>query len=646
MTLSRQLILLISLLVLLLFAGTFFISAYNTRDYLENQLASHAQDAATSLGLSATSHMADEDKPMVDAMVNAMIHRGDYLRIRIEGLSGKLLVERENKLLDDEVPLWFVRLFHLEPPVGEATMMSGWRQVGRVRVTSHPGLAYRKMWSTALDTLSWFVVGALLVLLLGLVALRMLLRPLQQVEEQAEAICNREFPVVAQRPFTLEFRRVVEAMNKLSARVSSMLTESERLASRLREQVYQDPVTGLANRRQFMDDLVHRVSESEMRGEVGLLMLELRDFKTYNQQYGYAAGDHLLERAASMLKDVVVEYPKSTVAHLSGASFAVLLEGCGQQQVEMLAEQSVQAISALYGELDMANADVAHVGGVVRAGQRPTAMLAEADRALRSAQRVGPNGWVVLSAEGLDRETRGAAQWRELISKGIADDLFVLLRQPVCAVGDKSLMHDELFLRLPDPDQEGEWISAGQFMPMAENTGLAAEIDRWVLGRFLDGDVAGDVAVAVNMSGASLLDAGLLEWLRNALQRTGLGGALILEWPEYGAISHVEALRRWIEQLAPLGVSFSLDHFGKGFTSFAYLRDLKVHYLKVDGSYMQSLESQPNNQFFLQALAEIARGLELQVIAESVETEGVWRMLPALGVQGARGYWLGKPQAR
>lgn len=202
MKLSQQLILLIAGLVLLLFAGTLVISVDNTRGYLESQLGSHAQDAATSLGLSATTHVDEGDQAMVTAMVNAMFHRGDYLLIRFETLDGEAWLERSTESLVDGVPGWFVRLFPLDPPQRSATMMSGWRQVGRVVVKSHPGLAYGQLWQTTRQTLKLFVIGALLALLAGAIGLRLLLRPLRDVEIQAEAICNREFPVVERRPFT------------------------------------------------------------------------------------------------------------------------------------------------------------------------------------------------------------------------------------------------------------------------------------------------------------------------------------------------------------------------------------------------------------------------------------------------------------
>lgn len=646
MTLSRQLILLVSLLVLLLFVGTFFISALNTRDYLENQLASHAQDAATSLGLSATSHVADNDRAMVVAMINAMIHRGDYLDIRVEDLEGNTWVERKGDLVGDGVPGWFVELFSLHPPEGMATMMSGWRQIGRVKVTSHPGLAYRKLWDTSREMLSWFVVGALLVLLVGLVALRLMLRPLKQVEWQAESICNREFPVVEQRPFTLEFRRVVEAMNRMSRKVSRMLVESERLASRLREQAYQDPVTGLANRRQFMDVLTNRVEDVDAFYQGGVLLLQLKDFKRYNQDHGYPAGDRLLSRTGELLREHTARLPKATLAHLSGADFALLVEDLDEPGFEALAQSIAEAASSLFGELDLPSADVAHVGGVVYRGQPVSEILSEADQALRRAQATSANAWVVLIPTRESGEVRSASEWRALIELAIDRRSFKLLRQPVLRASDESLIHNEIFLRLINPHNPEEALPAGVFMPLAETGGLASRIDQTVLELVraeLEG-LPGEGKVAVNMSPSTLGEQAMLPWVSELLEAApSLARRLVLEWPEYGATAHVPQLRQWIDALAPLGVEFSLDHFGKGFASFAYLRDLKAHYLKIDGSYLQSLEAQPNNQFFLQAVAEIARGLDMQVIAESVETEAEWQQLPALGIDGGRGYWLGRP---
>ena len=647
MTLSRQLIMLIVILVGLLFLGTLVISVHNTRDYLESQLGSHAQDAATSLGLSATSHVAEEDKAMVTAMVNAMFHRGDYLNIRFEDLNGQVLIERATDLKVEDVPDWFVGLLTLELPQGSATMMSGWRQVGRVLVVSHPGLAYQKLWQTAVQTTRLFLIGALLVLLVGLVGLRVLLRPLKEVEMQAEAICNREFPVVERQPFTVEFRRVVEAMNRLSSKVARMLTDSEQTAGRLRRQAFQDPVTGLANRRQFMDVLEHRVAEPEMFESGGLLLLQLKDLKGFNQVHGYAAGDRLLADAGKAMAAVVDDQPRATLAHLSGADFAILFEGVSEQRLSDLAGIIIGAVAALYGRLELASADVAHAGGVPYEGQSATELLSQADMALREAQREAANAWVVRRhREGRDGG-RSNTEWRALIESAIQGGHFSLLRQPVVRCADGELLHHEVFLRLQDPGNEGADIAAAIFMPIVESTGLGALVDKAVVDKVLAALDAGAYPgrVAVNLSVSSLQQDGVLEWLSNRLgQVPTVAQRLILELPEYGASANAEHLVRWIDRLAPLGVQFSLDHFGKGFSSFTYLRSIKADYLKVDGSFVRHLDQQEDNQFFLRAIADIAHGLDMQVIAESVEAEGVWHTLQGMGIDGGRGFWLGGPE--
>ena len=646
MSLSRQLILLVFNLVLLLFLGTVTISVYNTRDYLESQLGSHAQDAATSLGLSATTHVREKDRAMVVSMVNAMFHRGDYLSIRFQNLQGEDWIERRAEIQIDDVPGWFLGLFELDPPERSATLMSGWQQVGRVLVTSHPGLAYRQLWQTALHTLNLFLIGSLLILLVALVVLRYVLRPLKQVEWQAEAICNREFPVVEQRPFTLEFRRVVEAMNRLSSRVGRMLSESEQMAARLREQVFRDPLTGLANRRQFMDVLEHRIADAELFESGGLLLVQLKDFKRFNQEQGYTAGDELLKAVGTTLAETAGEQTGATVAHLSGADFAILLEAVSGEQMTRFAADVAAAVAGLYRRFELASSDVGHVGGALYRGQESSELLSEADLALREAQRAGANASVVHQQESATASTRTGSEWRALIENAITEGYFSLLRQPVVGCVDCDLLHQEVYLRIRE-SQDGPDIPASMFIPMAESCGLSSMIDKAVIEEVLVGIEAGAYPgkVAINLSADSLGEKGHLDWVEARLRQRPLAAKrLILELPEYGVSAQISRLTTWIDRLQSLGVEFSLDQFGKGFSSFAYLRSVKAHFVKVDGSFVRNLEQQEDNQFFLRTLASIAHGLDMQVIGESVETEAAWQTLRRLGLDGGRGYWLGAPE--
>jgi EAL domain-containing protein (putative c-di-GMP-specific phosphodiesterase class I) len=182
---------------------------------------------------------------------------------------------------------------------------------------------------------------------------------------------------------------------------------------------------------------------------------------------------------------------------------------------------------------------------------------------------------------------------------------------------------------------------------MAEQGGLAAAMDRRVLSAVLDAIEDGDVTqrLAVNLNPGSLADAGLLDWFAERLGETPLAhGRLALELPEYGAASDPTPLARWIARLAPLGVQFGLDQFGRGFGAFAYLRSLPLDYLKLDGSLVRDLGEREDSRLLLRALIDIGHGLGMQVLGESVESEQAWALLRQLGADGGRGFWLGMPE--
>jgi EAL domain-containing protein (putative c-di-GMP-specific phosphodiesterase class I) len=262
--------------------------------------------------------------------------------------------------------------------------------------------------------------------------------------------------------------------------------------------------------------------------------------------------------------------------------------------------------------------------------------------ALRQAQQQGANAWQILETTGA-HQVRNASGWKELLERALEDGSFRLQKQAVFACPGRALLHEELFLRLVDPANDRTMIPAGVFMPMAEAMGLAARVDRWVLAGVIEhaAESTGDGRLAVNMSAASLRDEPIVDWLQESLERSpDLARRLILEWSEYAAISHHASLKAWVERLSPLGVEFSLDHFGKGFSSFSAVRELKLHYLKIDGSFCRDLEEGEGDASFLQAVTGIAHGLDLAVIAESVESATAWERLAAIGVDGGRGYWL------
>ncbi len=647
MTLTRQLVLLILALMTTVFLGSFSISLTNTRAYLQTQLESHGQDAATSLGLSITSHMAGNDVASVTSMVDAIFDSGFYRSLIVEDANGKALVERKLAQGIEGVPGWFVKAISLDPPVGEAFVMAGWQQAGRVLVVSHPGFAYLQLWNSAVDTFWWFLVSTLALGAAAIGLLRVVLKPLKTVEWQANSICNREFPLVEDLPKTPDLRSIVIAMNRMTQKVKTMLADLEAMANRFREQALQHPVTGLANRRYFIDTLEHRVASEEEFHQGALFLVQLKNFKSYNDRHGYPAGDAYLCQTARVLQAIGEANPKYTLAHLAGADFAVLAEDVSCSEAEDLAKGLTERLGRLTGEDGAAIMDVGHVGvAYFEPGQSPSELLSKADMALRKAQLQGPNAWNLLAPEGAAK-IRTGVEWKDFIESALAGRKLVLHTQPVTACGGKGEMHREVFVRLRD-DSLGEGdaalLTAGSFMPMVERFGMAVDVDKAVILEAIGllNATPGGGPLAINLSPMSIGSLTFVRWLEDTLKSNPMSRRIIFELPEYGAITLLEELRDVIQRFAAYGVRFSLDHFGRGFSSFSYLHSLKVDYLKIDGSFVRQLGDK-DHEFYIRSLVEIAHSLDIEVIAESIESEEVWNWLQGLNLDGGQGYFLGRP---
>lgn len=645
MTLLRQLVLVIVTLFVLLFAGTCVISVHNARDYLASQLRTISQDTATSLGLSLSPHFADA--VMVDSMTSAVFDSGYYREVSVRAIDGKPIVEKTAPVRIEGVPAWFVRLVALETPRGEALVMAGWQQAGTVAVAANPGQAYITLWANSLESFGWFLGASLLTFLLGMLALHFVLRPLRAVEAQAKAICDRQYPVQEKLPWTLELRSVVEAMNRMTTKVRDMFAEQAEAMARIRAENYRDPLTGLANRRYFDMQLPYLIGSEERFHTGALVLLEVKDLHELNESAGYANVDALLLAIADLIREhcAALSGVDHFAAHLAGADFAVVLAEATEKDAEEFVERLMQSLPRLHEQGLIARADIAHAGLALYRRQSVGDFLSEADTALRAAQAAGPNAWHG-SASAAGSHARTASQWSELLQRIIAERRIVLYTQPVLGrQAAPEVDHREILLRVIGDDQEV--IPAGLFIPMAKRLGLVREFDRLVVQEVmarLARQTPPAQRIAINLFPGSIRDAAFTDWLCGELSRQpALAAQLVFEVAEYGALEDPAALKAWVERIRATGARTSIDHFGRGFAPFGYLCDTRIDYLKIDGSFITGLAKSRDHRFFVEAVVNIAHGLDIGVVAEAVETEEDIAALTALGVDGMQGYGVGAP---
>lgn len=631
MSLFRQLWLAVIAATIIAFAGSLIVSMVTARQYLEQQLAIKNNDNASSLALSM-SQLA-KDLVTIELQVAAVFDSGQYASVRVIDPEGKVMIEHTSLPDAGNVPGWFIRLFPIESHLGRAQISTGWTQFGTVELVSHKQFAYLELWNGGIKLILWFLVGGGIMGLFGMKILQRIKRPLDAVVDQAQAISERRFVSIPE-PETLELKSVARAMNAMVDRLKAIFAEEAARLEQVRREATQDSLTGLANRAFFMNQLDAALKDDDAAPSGTLLILRLTDLVGINKRAGREVADQVLRRIGKILNEIAVQTPGAAPARLNGADFALLLPGVNDPTIA--AEKLLDILRDFVAADLMEPGKVGHISsGHYRHGESAGQLLAHLDATLAGAEGQSALAWV-KAEKNQDTHVSSNADWKKLIEGAIETQRLRLIDFPVSGKADQ-LLHLECPLRL-QATENGEWLTAGSFMPMASRLAMTADLDLAATRLALDKIAAGTPAVAVNLSGESIFDP----IFRNRLQslvasRKELAPRLWLEVAEIGAFSHFDAFHAFCDALRPLGCRLGIEHFGRQFSEIGRLHDIGLDYLKVDGSFIRAIDQHPGNQAFLKGLCAIAHKIGLTVIAEGVQTKEELAALPELGFDGATG---------
>lgn len=407
-----------------------------------------------------------------------------------------------------------------------------------------------------------------------------------------------------------------------------------------------DYLTQIPNRYSLEERLKKAIEEAKGGQAKALVLIDVDNFNLVNDVLGHAGGDELLISLVSALKNHLGA--DDFIARLSGDEFALLLEAENLQQVNEVAEKIRMSIEQ--AEICIVRQRVCYyltisIGVVMVDGTLDSKeLLTHADIAVRMAKERGKNRVVLISpneiaAANFSRTT----EMVDIIRTGIRENRFILLFQPVVNNYEENIAHYEVLLRLRDP--QGQILSPGEFIPIAEKFGLMSQIDQLVVEsaiKILEKNP--EIKLFVNLSGVSLGDKKLLQIIEGEIFSSGIDASRLgFEITETVAVKDFVQAGHWINRLRELGCPFALDDFGIGFSSFNYLRELPVDYIKIDGSYVRNIHQDPTQLAFVQAIQTVANSLGKKTVAEFVENDEIIQELRKLGVNFSQGYYIGKP---
>ena len=431
------------------------------------------------------------------------------------------------------------------------------------------------------------------------------------------------------------------------------VSASRSLARQRAWEASHDSLTGLANRRELERLIEAATGTARDLGKHHVVCyMDLDQFKVVNDTCGHTAGDELLKRFVALLKSHIRE--SDTLARLGGDEFGLLLEGCSLERAELICADLLAAVRDFRFHWEGKSFSIGvSIGMASVAGDgSATEVLGTADTACYWAKEQGRNRACVYRRGDSDLEARRRqVGWIARINAALAEDRFVLYQQqylPLSAAAEGAI-HLEVLLRLIDED--GALIQPGSFLPAAERYNLMPAIDRWVVrtvfGRYRELVAARGgkpLTCAINLSATTLASEGFLDFIRQHAREQALPpGSICFEITETSAINNLRHATEFMRECKTMGFQFALDDFGTGMSSFGYLKNLPVDYLKIDGSFVADLAHDDVDRAMTEAINRIGHLMGIKTVAEYAENDAIIAQLRRIGVDFAQGYGVCKP---
>jgi EAL domain-containing protein (putative c-di-GMP-specific phosphodiesterase class I)/GGDEF domain-containing protein len=630
MTLTRRMALFIAGILLLALGGALVIHTLGARQALQQQQDMRNRDAAAALALALSQQGGD--LAAMQAVAAAQFDLGHYRRITLLGPDGQRRIALAQAESASRAPAWFVALLPLQVGEGKALVSSGWVELGTLTVEAHTTWAQEALWRASARTAGLLAGLAVLALALSAWMLRAWQRPLLATVAQAQALEQGRF-VQAELPTLPELQQLTRSMNATVRRLREMFAHQAEQVAYLQRRAQLDLLTGLPMRRHFLQAVDRRLAQRDGLG-LSLVLVRVAQLEQINLTQGHEAADTVLRQVAAVLARHSQAEPDFLAGRLTGSDFALCLPVPGM--AAEMAPALWRALKAAAPADSGAQVFMAALEG--QTGANAEAVLAQAAWAMARAE--AGSGLQVEPLRPGAVAVASLAAWQAQIRAALAEDR-VQLGEFAVQDAQGGLIHLECPLRL-QLDPEGRYQPAARWLAMARRCGVMPLVDLAALRHALQACAADGRPRAVNVALASLSAPGLVAAVAAQLQAVPAASRLLsIEWVDGGGRGDWQAAEQAITAWQGLGVRMGVEHAGAAPEQLARLRDLGVHYVKVDGLHLRGAASDPAVGAYARSLVGLIQLLGLQAVAEGVDHADDLAALWQLGFDGATGRAVG-----
>ncbi|WP_278404521.1 bifunctional diguanylate cyclase/phosphodiesterase [Pseudoalteromonas ruthenica] len=634
MSLQTQVYALIVLLGIITFAVKLKLSSEQTQAFYQQQMATHARDTATSLGLAISPYLNERDMMVARTMVQAIFDSGYYAQIELKDDQSKSLVNLNHNPEIHGVPSWFMRLFQLTAPTYTKELNSGWKVGGFLSVTTHPGAAYIELWQQVKQAAISSAMILVIALSLAYFVLRSVFRPLRKVEQQAQRIGQKQFVQNNASPKSRELFSVTKAMNDMVTSIQRTFDALTKQSDAYYRQAYRDELTGLGNRRAFDNQLSAVTEQLQDEHTHSVAMVTLPSLQLINEHHDYRQGDAYVLAVLEVIKRYLAHLGDYHIYRISGGTFTIHMPYPCDFVAETLSRlhHSLQKEQHHRYEKGFAHLSIASVNSCSTVGS----ILSELDTAISTAS---PDKPAMCQTHNL---VQSQSQWRETIVRIIEQGNFSYSFQPVRKQQQQQAHYFETFVRISD---QGKSIDNQQLFAMAERLGLACELEKKLFQAFINfRNTHTELALAVNLSKEAFYNEDFITWVCRQAHHYGcLRHNTVLEIGEATLLADIAMAKNVLARLKAFNIKVCIEHFGSSLTSFRYLRDLNIDYVKVDAAYTKDLQQNDDALALLRSIVTTCTGIGIKTIACHIENAVSFDKAMQLQFDGLQGNYIKPP---
>jgi len=613
MSLSKQLLILITFIFFIVFAVNFILSMGNIRSYLEVESEIHVQDTATSLGLSLSPHMVDEKDPIIRTMMNAIFDMGYYKEMRLLDVDGQELIRLTNTDIMPGVPEWLIELVPMKVATAVSEISSGWNISGTLYVSTNPGYGYLKLYEQGIATLKFSLMIFLAAVILLIVALRFTLKSLKNIEKQANEISAGNFTIISRLPWTLEVKSVAQSMNSMSNKIGSMIARLNRKLEILSDSLKRDTLTKLFNQVTFNQNLKQTLASGKS-GYAALIKFD--DLGFIAKSKGNKAVDNILIEFAKLLN--THEKEGISAYRLYGSEFAMILPELDSTAVTTIADELKLKITALglqYEIDDLIHIGIIHYGRSSDFDKLSPAMV----EAYEQARIIGNNAYFIKSDSVSSMSDQ---EWKTAITTAIDKNMpeISLVSEAFNYAGTTvTKVMEEAFTQFKD--RNGDKLAIGTFFSMAQEFGLEKDLDKCIVNQILllMESKKQTVPVTINLSMTAIASNEFREWLQARVKQSNIKPELLaFSATAYSAAKDLTTFTDFSLFVQSIGSKTLLKRYSSDIIAIDRLKDLQVDYIRLARDLTTDIGNNSNKSTLLDIMNEVATLLDIKVIAEGV----------------------------